>query len=174
MTLISEIITSPNLIATIALGVSFLSIIIGFYGLWLQRKHNQLSVRPIGIVTLSDYENRLAIKVKNAGMGTMIIKSIETSDNEGNKKEYPIDWFPQDIMWADFRKGLPAIKEGDSIVLLEYKLDPQNKNSEKERENIRSILKNLTIRIKYKDIYDKEQQILSRSLDWFGRNKKIN
>ena len=75
-------------------------------------------------------------------------------------------------MWADFRKGLPAIKEGDSIVLLEYRLDPQNRNSEKERENIRTILKNLTIRIMYKDIYDKEQPILSRSLDWFGRNKK--
>ena len=86
MTLISEILTSPNLIATIALGVSFLSIIIGFYGLWLQRKHNQLSVRPIGIITLSDYENRLAIKVKNAGMGTMILKSIETVIMKETKK----------------------------------------------------------------------------------------
>ena len=170
MVLISDILAYPNLVATIALGVSFLSIIIGFYGLWLQRKHNRLSVRPIGVIYLGDYENRLSIKLKNAGMGTLIPQLIETSDNEGNKKDFPIDWMPPGIIWADFRKSLPAIKEGDSIVLLEYRLDPQNINSVKERENIRSILKNLTIKILYTDIYDNKQPIVCRSLDWFGRN----
>jgi hypothetical protein len=173
MTLIDKIATDPKLlIATLAFFVSFVSILIGVVSLWIQRKHNRLSVRPIGIIARSDFENRLAIRVKNAGIGPMIVKSIETSNNQGTKKEYPLDWMPSDILWAGFRRGFknPAIMAGDSTVLLEYKLDPQDKDSARQRDEIRSVLKNLTIRIIYTDVYGKEQPELVRSLDWFGRN----
>lgn len=172
MTLVDKIATDPTLlIATLAFLVSVVSIVIGIVSLWIQRKHNRLSVRPIGIITLSDYENRLAIAVKNAGIGPMIMKSIETSNNQGTKKEYPIDWMPPDIMWTTFRRSLKnhAIIAGDSSVLLEYKLDPQDKESALQRDEIRSVLKNLTIRIIYTDVYGKKQPELARSLNWFGR-----
>jgi len=164
MTIVDELLVNSNLIAMLALGVSFLSIVIGFLSLWLQHRHNKLSVRPIGIILLSDYENRIAITVKNVGMGTMILKSFETCDNKGNKKDYPIDWMPPGIHWADFRKGLTAIKEGDSSVYLEYRPNPRDIDSEKNKEDIRSILKNLTIKITYDDIYRKKQPVLCRSL----------
>jgi hypothetical protein len=157
-------------ITAIAVGISFLSILIGFSALWLQYHHNRLSVRPIGTISLADYENRIAIKVRNDGMGTMILKSFETSDNEGNSKGYPIDWMSSGIMWANYRKGLSPIKEGDSTIFLDYVPNSQKPNFEKERQEIRSVLKNLTITIKYEDIYGVEQPILIRHLDWFGRN----
>jgi len=170
MTLIETTFSNPNVLATIALGISFLSIIIGVCSLWLQHKHNITSVRPIGIISLADYEDKLTIRIKNAGMGTLIVKSIETRNNNGNKKEYPIDWMPSGISWAGFRRDLQkhAIKEGDSVVLLEFKYDPQ-KHNDTIKDSIRSILENLTITITYEDIYGIEQPVESRSLDWFGR-----
>jgi hypothetical protein len=173
MTLVGKIATDPELlIATLAFFVSVVSILIGVFSLWIQRKHNRLSVRPIGIIARSDYENRLAIRVKNAGIGPMIVKSIENSNNKGTKKKYPLDWMPSDIMWAGFRRDLKnqTIMAGDSTVLLEYKIDPQDEDSARQRDEIRSVLKNLTIRIVYTDVYGKEQPELVRSLDWFGRN----
>ncbi len=173
MILIDKIATDPALlIATLAFLVSVVSIVIGVVSLWIQRKHNRLSVRPIGIITLSDYEDVLTIMVKNAGIGSMIVKSIETSINQRTIKKYPIDWMPPGIGWATFRKDLEnsAIKAGDSFVLLKYVLDPQDKNSALQRDEIRSRLKNLTIRIVYTDVYGKEQPELVKSLNWFGRN----
>jgi len=160
MALLNKIATDPTLqIATLALLVSVVSIVIGVVSLWIQRKHNRLSVRPIGIIVLSDYENRLAIRVKNAGIGPMIVKSIETTNNQGTKKEYPIDWMPDGITWADFRRGLEnhSITAGDSSVLLEYVLDPQDKDSALQRDKIRFVLKNLALHIRYSDVYGKEQ-----------------
>jgi len=160
------------IIAILALIVSIVSIGIGVITLRTQQEYNRLSVRPIGIITFSDYENNLAIKIKNAGMGPMILTSVETVDNSGINKNYPIDWMPSKYIWTNFRRNLQnhAIIAGDSIILLEYSLDPQNKDLAKQRDEIRSILKNLTIRIKYMDIYNKQQPDLIRSLDWFGRN----
>jgi hypothetical protein len=177
MSLINDILTSPNLVATLALVVSVISIGIGFWGSWRQQIHNKLSVRPIGHINLSDYDNMLAIAIENAGMGSMIIKSIETTDEKGNKKDNPIDWIQSDILlpefkWRDFRTDLQnlAIKEGNSVILLDYRLDPNNVEAQTIREDIRSILKNLKITIVYEDIYGKEQPPLCRKLDWFGRN----
>ena len=174
MTLVDKIATDPDLlIATLAIIVSFVAILIGWFSLRIQQKHNRLSVRPIGSIALSDYENQLAIRVKNAGIGPMIVKSIETSNNQGTKKEYPVDWMPSDIMWGGFRRALKnqAIVAGDSTVLLEFNLpDPIDEDSARQRDEIRSVLKNLRIRIIYTDVYDKEQPELVRSLDWFGRN----
>jgi hypothetical protein len=160
------------IIAILALIVSIVSIGIGVITLRTQQEYNRLSVRPIGIITLSDYEDKLAIKIMNAGIGPMIIKSVETVDNSGIKKDYPIDWMSSKYIWTNFRRNLQnhAIIAGDSIILLEYNLDPQNKDLAKQRDEIRFILKNLTIRIKYTDIYNKEQPDLIRSLNWFGRN----
>ena len=106
-------------------------------------------------------------------MGSMIIKSILTSDNHGTKKEYPIDWMPVGITWAGFRRGLKkhAIKEGGEIILLEY--IPKEK-SDLNKTQIRSTLQDLTITVTYEDIYGVEQPIESRKLEWFGRNLPKN
>jgi len=169
----TEFFFDSNVIAILALFISFLSIIVGAFTLWIQHRHNRLSVRPICVISLADYENRITIKIKNAGMGSMIIKSILTSDNHGTKKEYPIDWMPVGITWAGFRRGLKkhAIKEGGEIILLEY--IPKEK-SDLNKTQIRSTLQDLTITVTYEDIYGVEQPIESRKLEWFGRNLPKN
>jgi hypothetical protein len=163
-----------NLIAIFAFLVSVVSIIIGFLGLWIQRLHNQLSVKPIGNIGIRDYADLLLISVSNAGTGPMIIKSVETSNSEGNKLNYPIEWIPMTLKpKISFLINLEntAILNGTGANILEYHLDPAKINEAKERDAIRLILKNLTIRIKYMDIYGKEQPEITKNLDWFGRER---
>lgn len=169
--LYNSIINDPKLlIAIIATLTSIISIIIGFVGLRIQRKHNKKSVLPIGVISLADYEDVLSISISNSGVGPMIINSCTTKGKTESKK-YPIDWMPNDILWASFMKGLEnhAIIPGKSITILKLKIDLTNKKGIETRDNIRRILKDLEIIIEYSDIYKKEFKT-SRKLDWFGRN----
>ena len=103
-------------------------------------------------------------------MGPLIVKSIKTfHDNDTEIKDYPIDWMPDGIVWVTFRRGLInyAIKEGDYVVLLEYK---EKQGMPSRINEIRQKLGSLTIVIKYDDIYGKQQEILERDFHMFKRN----
>jgi hypothetical protein len=107
MAILDKIINEPALIiATSAVVVSVCSIMVATVSLWIQRKHNILSVRPIAGIGRFDYVGYIAIWVKNLGNGPMRVKSIKTTDNQGIRKGYPIDWMPSDIPFARFRKNL--------------------------------------------------------------------
>ncbi len=171
--LINSILYNPQLvIAFLAFLVSITAIIFSVISLHIQHTHNRKSVKPIGIITISDYENLLNIKIQNAGIGPLLIKSITSINKEGRSKDYPIDWMPSGISWSDFRKSLEnhAIVPNAKTVLLEYKVDLNNTLSIKTRDIIRSILKELKILIKYTDVYEKQTFSTTRSLEWFGRN----
>jgi len=110
-------------------------------------------------------------------MGPMIVKLIETNKSSIYEiKSFPKEWIDEslsDIVWADYRNDLEdhAIAAGDSYVLLEYNLNLPTSSSG-QMHQIRQILKDLTITIKYMDIYKNEQPILCRKLDWFGENTR--
>ena len=79
---INDILSNPtDFIAALALVTSIASIIIGFWGLWIQRKHNILSVKPIAAIGINDIANQIEITVVNNGTGPLIVKSIETLNN---------------------------------------------------------------------------------------------
>jgi len=195
MPIIDDILTnSTNFLAAIALVVSGVSILIGFYGLRIQRAHNQLSVRPIANVGIFDGDDLLQLTICNNGSGPMLIKSIETINKHGIIRNYPKDWMPRvtklkELFWTGLEDT--AIIVGVPAPILQYQLVPlvielgpsqidQNKlnelkklrsEQEQERDSIRLILKDLTIRIKYTDIYNNERPEFTKSLDFFGRVK---
>jgi len=171
--LTDSILHDPQLaVAFLVFLVSLTAIAISLISLYWQRTHNRKSVKPIGIITLSDYEDLLGIKIQNAGVGPLIFKSITTVNEEGKSKDYPIDWMPSGIIWSDVRRELEnhSIVPGDIAVLLEYEVDLNDSKSKKTRDTIRSILKDLRGIVKYTDVYEKKIFSADRSLDWFGRN----
>jgi hypothetical protein len=97
-----------------------------------------LSVRPLGNIALVDSENEIAIAINNDGTGPMIIKSVETVDNQGVKKKYPFDWIPIEErknvgFWKDFENA-SLINGWTPMLILHYILDP--KKQIKFREEI--------------------------------------
>ena len=167
-TAIINVLTYPNLIATVALVVSILSIFIGFWGLWLQRNHNRLSVRPIAVADNYLGKERISISIKNAGVGPLLIKSIDIVNKKGVISAELSELLPPDeinCLIASL-KGLEkhTLSIGESLPIFIYDLNFHDKEQATVRDKIQNILKDLTIRLRYTDIYGKEQEMFNDDL----------
>jgi hypothetical protein len=80
--------------ALCALLVSFLSILLTFIALWLQRRHNFKSVAPIASILVGDFENKLQVTLKNTGIGPLVIEKFRVSGQQGDMDDI-ISWMPQ-------------------------------------------------------------------------------
>lgn len=180
-------ITDPqNIIAIGSVGIALLAVYISYKSTKLgadtlkqQQKHNELSVRPICNVGMIQGPLSILIYISNNGVGPMIIKSVETSDNKGNKKNYPVDWIPKanrQIFWRELENT--ALLNGSKVDILGFNFEqvidgkhkaPITKEQITRREEIRGILKDLTIHIRYADIYGVEQPEFKQDFSIFGQ-----
>jgi hypothetical protein len=180
-------ITDPQIIiAIISVGIALLAVYISYKSTKLaadtlkqQQKHNELSVRPICNVGMIQGPISLIIYISNNGVGPMIIKSVETSDSKGNKKNYPVDWIPladRQIFWRNLENT--ALLNGVKVDILGFNFVPIidgkpkmpiTKDQKTKREEIRGILKDLTIYVRYADIYGIEQPEFIQDFSIFGQ-----
>lgn len=143
-------------------------------GLYLQRTHDKLSVKPIGMITFRDYIDNIAVSLQNKGIGPLIIKDISVTDESGRKEESIIAFFGQEfvnVIWSDYIGDITdwAILPGESKTLIEYGGDPNDREFDNNRERVRRILAQLQIEVQYQDVYEKSMPTIERNLDWFRR-----
>lgn len=160
--------------AFLALFVSVVSVWISVWFAQSQRRHNELSVRPLAEVTVADYENSLRVKLRNNGTGPMIITALSVSDGL-NAKDSLIDWMPNlpaRRPWNNFTSALRCrtLQSGAEIILLELTEHDGEVNFEKCRNQVRKSLAPLTVNVEYSDIYQSVMQPCRKPLLWFGRN----
>lgn len=160
--------------AFLALLVSGISLIVAFWTLWIQRRHNRLSVRPLPEVTVADYENSLRVKLRNSGSGPLIVKSLKVS-NGPEYRDSVIDWMPSlkaGRAWTTFVRATVgrAILPGEDIVLLELSEFDGEKNFAHHRNLVRKALAPLTVQVECSDIYNSHLPRYQRELKWFGRH----
>ena len=58
--------------------------------------------------------------------------------------------------------------------MLEVSINPKKEEQITTKENIRAVLRNLTVNIKYEDIYQNLMDTYSIKLDLYSRNDHIN
>ncbi len=158
-----------ELIAACALIISIVSIFVGFWGVWIQREHSFRSIRPIGNIGITKRENYFGVALSNSGIGPMIIGSVETFNDKGVTKNYLADWIPheykQNMDLGTHIEGC-AIHPGAQYDFLKYGYNPSNPDDLTISNEIRSMLKDLTIRVKYFDVYNREQPELIQHLNF--------
>lgn len=170
--------THPNqasaFAAISALFVSILSIVLTFTSLWIQRRHNYKSLTPIASLPVGDYENLIQVKIKNTGVGPLIVKSFKVSSKKATNNNI-ITFMPETpngIHWETFYNDLDGLcitpKEAATIIKLSG--DPEDQNFSKYRDEVRKALSELSIEVEYKDIYNRKMPKKSRSLAWYGRH----
>jgi hypothetical protein len=161
------------IIALSALFVSIVSVIFTFYALKIQRKHNRLSVKPIGDLFLGDYLDSKSVELYNNGVGPLLCKKIITKDKEGLIKDHIIDFLPDLEVKGHgkiyTKKGNFIIVAGEKVSLFSFEGDHNDNKFATVRDLIRSELSKLTLTIHYEDIYGKKMLPLIESLAWFGR-----
>lgn len=160
--------------AFLALFVSCVSVWISVSSARSQRRHNELSVRPIAEVTVADYENSLRVKLRNNGSGPMIVLAVTVSDGS-NAHESLIEWMPalpQGRPWNTFTHALPrrTLQAGAEIILLELTEHENEVNFSACRDQVRTAMAPLTVNVEYTDIYEAVMQPCRKPLSWFGRN----
>lgn len=157
---------NSDLIAFCALSVSIFSLALTIITLWIQRNHDRLSVRPLAFIHVNNTSGCLSITINNGGLGPMIIKSIETFRTEDPKQklDWPIVLMNVDIIDRFISSKTTAklnntpILNGKSIKIFEHKYDADKPDHVTAATNIKNILKEMTIKIKYLSIYDKQYE----------------
>lgn len=161
-------------LAGCAILVSAISLWVSHATLKHQRHHNVLSVRPIPMVWVADYENLLVVKVLNNGSGPQIVKSIVVR-NGSDTKESLVEWMPdlpKNIYWTAYAApvSMRSILPGAEIVLLELRGDMDDPTFVNFRNECRRALSQLIVALEYTDIYGSEFSRYERPLSWFGRH----
>ena len=142
--------------------------------LQVQRKHNRLSVKPIAIITIADYMDRLSVYLRNEGNGPLIIKDLSFTDDKGRKEKAIIDYFGTEfegVVWSTFTGDIDgwAILPSEKINLIEFIGESTDKNFIVVREKVRKVLAPIKVELIYQDIYENEMPPKSRALDFFAR-----
>jgi hypothetical protein len=159
--------------ATFAVVVSSIAVYVSLVTLKHQRRHNVLSVRPIPIVTVADYEDSIRVKVRNHGSGPMIVKRVQAS-NGTQMKEGLLEWMPAlptGVLWTTFVGPVSdqSLLPGSELVLLELSGDCEDRVYRAARAAIRDALAPLSVVVDYTDIYDSDFKPYTKALTWFGR-----
>ena len=169
-----------GIVAIAALLTSVLATVISFKLLKIKEVHFQKSVRPMLQIGQWDYENCIKVDVKNAGIGPAIVKEIEVFKNKHEKKTCIYHWLPKKLpgnmnykeYWTAHESFV--VKAGGEIKLIEIHVDTSNEEEIKCREEIRGILRGLTVRIVYDDFYDQQIEDKKMKLHLFGRVDNVN
>lgn len=168
------------IVAIAALFVSAWSSWISFKTFRLQREHNIRSVKPIIQIGQWDYENRLTVDMRNSGSGIALITTMSTHNKTEVMKNCIYDWLPKKLVgsmnYAEYWTGYKnfVLQPGQIIKLIEIPVDTSNADELKQREDIRAILRQLTIRISYEDIYGNKIENKKTELYHFSRTDNEN
>ena len=160
--------------AALALVVASVSIYYAVRGLSLQRDHNRLSVIPVPFLALADYENCIRVKVRNDGIGPLLVDKIDIVRGEvANEIEELVSYMPKlpaGIYWRNFSSGyVRSVRPGDELILLELEGDDANAAFHRFRDKCRKALSGLIVTVRYTNIYGDSFDPHTRDLSWFGR-----
>jgi hypothetical protein len=169
-----------GIVALLAMLATAFSSYFAFITFKLQRTHNTKSVRPILHIGQWDYENLIVVDLRNQGPGVGIVKNVRVFKNDTDIKTCIFHWLPTKLpdtmnykeYWTGYKDF--AIKAGEIIKLLELPIDTKNANELTARENVRAILRQLTIEIEYEDIYENKFDNVKKPLSLFARTDHEN
>lgn len=163
-----------GLYQNIAIIIAFLSIVLAFFTYRLNKKHQVLSVIPIGDISTWNYESKISVLLENNGIGPLIITSFKATTN-GNSRNNIIDLMPQlpeGIYWSNYFVNFEgaAIRPSESIILIELSINEKNKKQREVRDRIRRVLSSIEVEFDYTDIYGNPMKFSKHSLSRFGSN----
>lgn len=161
---------SELIVSFCAMVTSIISLFIAYKAQVNQQKHNQLSVKPLAEFLIGDYEDVIFLKIKNQGTGPLIIKEFLTQKDNNHHHQLldAISHIKRDLVWDRFTGNVDGriIAVDKEITLIQASFET-GKNF--IRQQLRSELSNLELKLTYNDIYEIEQPKITKKLDWFSR-----
>jgi len=145
-----------NTFLIVTLCVSFLSMTISVISILNQERYNRNNVKPFCSVYEANYDNFIFVGIKNDGLGPLILKEIMFSRDDRESLTSLFDLLPDSIKHTTYHRiyvgelKQRALSVGEKLPLLSISIDDDS-----IRQKIRNLLKTITIRLKYVDLYKK-------------------
>lgn len=163
-----------TIIAICALFVSAVSLFTSVYFSWCARDHNRRSVKPLPFVAQRDFEDQIAVIIRNNGTGPMILQKALTSGPDG-RSGHLIDLIPAPppgVLFENFNKvhQIRAIRPGDEVALLILTVDLNDAAATEYRDTLRHALGSMTVELTYTDIYETKFPVYALKMLWFNRH----
>lgn len=126
------------------------------FQLYLQRVHNQKSVKPLAQIAFTDQNNLLAVRLHNNGLEPLIVSgfalhknSVSHSSTDDCLALDPKTYWHVAVNDAVQRVILP----NSYLTVFEKNLE---KHTDEKKNDVRKQLTPLTLQVHYCDIYDRE------------------
>lgn len=159
----------------IALIVSICALAATVYQLFLQREHNEKSLRPIGQIDLKDHKQIINVRVINRGLGPMTVTKlifIWRQEEYYNIENCLVSFDPKTYnhmhISVDNYKTLPPNNSIEVYEKIFYK-DSGDEDDERAKFSIRKALAEIVLKVEFQDMYENKYTI-TRDLRWFARH----
>ncbi|QMW06722.1 hypothetical protein H3H32_18435 [Spirosoma foliorum] len=152
-----------------AILISVLALLATFYQLYLQRIHNEKSLKPLGQIVLEDQRKTLAVHLRNNGLGPLIIDKLSCSKNGvvHADLEECLTLAPKSYLFAPTNDSVTrVVLPNSSLTIFETRFDEYEDDA--AIEHAREQLAPITLKVEFRDIYD-NKTTLERDFQWFLR-----
>ncbi|WP_229215356.1 hypothetical protein [Dyadobacter bucti] len=142
--------------AALSIAISILALLATFYQLYLQRVHNEKSLRPLAQIVLSDREARMYVQIRNNGVGPLIIDRVAfvkdgiSSVNIEDFLTLDPKSYMHDVISAETVQKV--ILPGSHLEIFDTVFERHA--SEQEKDNVIRQFNPVTLNVDYRDIYD--------------------
>lgn len=162
---------AQTITAISAVVISLISLFVAIRALSAQKTHNKLSVRPIAHFSKGDYKNHIFVRLKNYGMGPLIITKFNISKDKSSFKRL-IDSFngvASQLTWEAFTDDIEGrvLAPQKEFTLIQASFTPDQGHI---RQAIRQSLAKTTLTVGYRCLYDEDQPEVQEKLEWFSRH----
>ena len=149
--------------------ISLLALLATFYQLYLQRIHNEKSLKPLGQIDVSDRKKHIYVHIQNNGLGPLIIDKV-VFIKDGIKYNTISECLNLDLKsyWHVSVKGTYKKIILPNAHLVIFDKNTEN-NSSEEIEDIKKQLTPITLKVSCRDIYNNTFNF-ERNLVWFSRH----
>lgn len=152
-----------------AIAISLLALFATFYQLYLQRIHNEKSLKPLGQIDLPDHNKQIAVHIRNNGLGPLIIDRLTfiNSDNIYSSIEDCLDLDSRSYMRISVNNSVKRVVLPNAYLTV-FEKNFRSPAEEATMDHVRLQLTPITLKVEGRDIYD-NRIILERDFQWFSR-----
>ncbi|WP_245776903.1 hypothetical protein [Spirosoma endophyticum] len=140
-----------------------------FYQLYLQRCHNEKSIKPLGQIDLPDYKKQLAVYIRNNGLGPLIIDRL-LFVKEGQQYctiDDCLNLDPKSYMRVLISDSVKRVVLPNAYLAV-FETIFEDSEGEAEMNHARNELSPIILKVEFHDIYDNKMTI-ERDFQWFAR-----
>lgn len=143
-----------DIIALMSILIATIAIYISVWTTKTQIRHNVLSMMPVCQLYTEDFDECIAVELKNKGMGLTDIDKIIFIDMKGNEHTSLLDFIDIDVdikySYEYTEEGF-IIMPGETVYLLKI-----TEFTQEYRKHIIESLSNINVCFKFRDVYSNE------------------